>query len=180
MLNVILDLDETLINTHTVKRFTPRHFRRARLFKWKRMGKKYIVIARPGLDRFLGWLFRHFKVSVWTAASRSYAMFVVKHFIATNPDRIPIHIFSSNHCKSSMKKGKSHKDLRFLYQNFPKIYNKSNTIIVDDREDVCVPQAENSYNIKPFLFLQKASYRDNKLIRLSRFLAKHSQRAKLL
>uniref|UniRef100_A0AAU7SSF6 Haloacid dehalogenase-like hydrolase n=1 Tax=Heteronotia binoei irido-like virus TaxID=3141948 RepID=A0AAU7SSF6_9VIRU len=173
-MNVILDLDETIINTHLSRTFTPRHFKRAKLFHYKMMSKKYIVIARPGLEAFLDWLFANFTVSVWTAATRAYAFFVIKYFIMNNPNRVPLYIFSSEHCCASQKKGKSHKDLSILYKRFPHQYSPHNTVIIDDREDICEHQKKNSYCIPPFFFLKHKSYNDMELKKVKKFLKNFS------
>lgn len=175
MQNVVLDLDETLINAHPVKKMTDRHYRRAKYFDWERLDNKYIVTARPGLQEFLDWLFVKFYVTVWTAASRSYASFILNKFIMTNSGRIPLYVFSSEHCSYSKKHGDSIKDLKILCDTFPSTYNLDNTILVDDRKDVCAAGDYNSYNIEPFKFLGKSSYEDVNLGKLKKFLKRWNE-----
>ena len=40
----------------------------------------YKVFERPGLQEFLDYLFANFNVSVWTAASKSYALFIIDKY----------------------------------------------------------------------------------------------------
>nr|QXT57808.1 haloacid dehalogenase-like hydrolase [Rhinella marina erythrocytic-like virus] len=177
-MNVILDLDETLISTHRLSKFTKTNYKHANMFHYKRMDDKYIVIARPGLDEFLDWLFSRYTVSVWTAASQPYAMFVVENFIMSKPNRVPLHVFSSKHCDFSEKVGSCHKDLRILFKIFPEYYNKDNTIIIDDHANVHDSQKTNSYHIPPFLFLDPQSYKDKHLENVRRFLHKYMRSSK--
>ena len=42
------------------------------------MDGTYIICERPHLSDFMDWLFKNFNVSVWTAASKDYALFIIK------------------------------------------------------------------------------------------------------
>jgi hypothetical protein len=52
------------------------------------MENYYIIFERPGLQQFLTFLFKNFNVSIWTAASKDYALFIIdKIIIAGNKNR---------------------------------------------------------------------------------------------
>jgi len=53
-----LDLDETVVFATEQKLAREEDFRVA----------QYFVYKRPGLDRFVTFVFEHFKVAVWTAS----------------------------------------------------------------------------------------------------------------
>jgi hypothetical protein len=58
-------------------------------FKWEQMYDDdniplYKIFERPHLQKFLNWLFENFTVSVWTAASKTYALFIIEKFILAN------------------------------------------------------------------------------------------------
>mgnify|MGYP003334631673 FL=1 len=87
-INVILDLDQTLISSETKSEFDKKKFgEKMKNFYHKDLDDLYIVFARPHLDGFLDYLFDNFNVSVWTAASKSYALFIIENFILTKPER---------------------------------------------------------------------------------------------
>ena len=80
--NILLDLDQTLISAEASEDFDiDKHKERSKLFSWKDMDGYYIVFERPHLSEFLDYIFENFNVSVWTAASKDYALFIIEHII---------------------------------------------------------------------------------------------------
>jgi len=75
-LNVVLDLDETLIHAE---------------HKYVNCDKEtpfcqfenYNIFKRPHLDVFLQTVFTTYDVYIWTAAYKSYAKFILKHLLKT-------------------------------------------------------------------------------------------------
>ena len=149
--NIILDLDETLINANYIEDFDTEEYKRLygdtlsqsqNPFEFKVMQDIYIVFKRPHLDQFLDYIFDNFNVSVWTAASKDYALWIVKNYIIKDTNRKLDFIFWSYHCTFSQTYGKGSKDLSLLWKNFQlSNYNKNNTIIIDDNPEV--------FNIQP-------------------------------
>ena len=124
---------------------------------------------------FLTYLFDNFNVSVWTAASKDYALFVIdKAIIANNSNRKLDYVFFSYHCdiseKLSPKQGT--KDLSLLWDKFNLDgYNKDNTVILDDyKKDVHKIQPNNCIIAKAFEFTSDDSPKDDFLIRLTEVL----------
>ena len=74
---VLLDLDNTLICAEDLNApFDLSKMEKARqTFKTVRMQDYYDIFERPHLQKFLDYLFKHFKVGVWTASSKEYAIF---------------------------------------------------------------------------------------------------------
>lgn len=173
--NVILDLDETLINSivqeelnssSKLKKFQSR----SELFTYHIMDNEYIVVERPNLQKFLNYLFKHFNVSVWTAASKSYAIFVIENVILKKgKNRKLDYILYSEHCDLSKLRTGCIKNLNQLF-HLPG-YNRGNTLIIDDNLNV-FSQENKVINVEPFLFFSKNSDQDDELIQVKKFLSK--------
>lgn len=74
-MHLVLDLDETLISVSLSPIKKPD-------FIFTLQGEAYYGRKRPGLDMFLKFVFKRFNtVSVWTAATRCYAVQVLKHIM---------------------------------------------------------------------------------------------------
>lgn len=168
--NVLLDLDQTLISAEEYEGF--RHEKRIEKFKdVKYMDKDFIVFGRPHLQSFLDFLFSNFNVSVWTAASKSYALFIIDNFILTKPERRLDFMFFSYHCDYSVQCKKGLKGLSVLWENFKLLhYDQENTIIIDDNPEVKSIQRCNCYDIKPFYALKNGSEHDTALVDLEKHL----------
>ena len=162
--NIVLDLDQTLISSEDLKDFVPDV--RMKLFKHAKMDETYITFERPHLQEFLDFLFKNYNVSVWTAASKNYALFIINKFIKRK-GRVIDFIFFSYHCDLSTNEGRGLKGLDMLWDKFKLAgYNQNNTIIIDDNNDVKKIQTCNCYHIKPFYYKKKGSENDVALLEL--------------
>jgi TFIIF-interacting CTD phosphatase-like protein len=171
--NIILDLDQTLISAEATDEFNfEKHKKKSQLFKFHNMDDYYIVFERPGLQKFLTFLFNNFNVSVWTAASRDYCLFIVDNIILKkHRNRKLDWIFFSYHCDISKKIGKCTKDLDLLWDFYKiKDYNKNNTMIIDDFDDVYKHQKDNCIVAEPFEVTERNSERDDFLVKLTPLL----------
>jgi TFIIF-interacting CTD phosphatase-like protein len=164
-INILLDLDNTLISSLSKNEDKKIYKPRMKKFRWENMENVYKVFERPGLQPFLDFLFKHFNVSIWTAASKSYALFIIDKFILDgHPERTLDYIFFSHHCKRSNKLKKTQKSLEILKNNFKlSNYDVRHTYIIDDHPDVFKAQPTNCIQIKPFEFTDRQSYNDNEL-----------------
>ena len=166
--NIILDLDLTLICSIEIND-------RSNIdssLEYKEMKNYYRIYSRPHLQTFLSYIFSNYNVSVWTAASKDYAMFVIKNFIlAPDPSRKFQWIFFSYHCEESKKSTGFSKKIDFLKKDC-KIKNitTNNSLIIDDNMDVYDCQKDNCYLIKPFECQYKGSSTDTELVRLVEYL----------
>lgn len=151
---LILDLDETLIHSiskEEMKGMNKKDKQALLKFKTHNMDDYYTVVERPGLQQFLDYIFKKFNVSIWTAASKDYALFVIENIIAIKPDRKIDWIMFSYHCDMSKKEKKGSKDLNMLWDTLKlNKCSKDNTVILDDHPDVYKLQKENCINIPPF------------------------------
>ncbi len=168
--NVILDLDNTILHSVDYDSYKseekssihPSFINSSPYF----MGTDFVVFKRPYLDQFLDYLFANFNVSVWTAASKNYAMDIINNIILKpNKSRQLDYVFFSYHGNlSNNLYNKNKKDLRLLFDTF-KIpnYNKFNTFIIDDYDHINTIQPYNSVLVPEFDVTVPNMHKDNLL-----------------
>jgi RNA polymerase II subunit A small phosphatase-like protein len=165
--NVFLDIDETMISAYPTEELdlkNPKIKAKSIKFRFHNMDDYYIVFERPNLQNFLDYLFANFNVSIWSAASKDYVLYVISNIILTKPNRRLDFILYSYHCSVSKKIKKTSKSLRLLFDTFKLPgYSVTNTIIIDDLTTVCNVQKCNCINIKPFKMLDDESDKDKEL-----------------
>jgi len=172
--NVLLDLDQTLISAEASEEFEfKKNKGKVKIYKdaggMHDMDGYYLVFSRPNLQKFLDYLFANFNVSVWTAASKDYALFIIKDILLGNrPERKLDYIFFSYHCELSKHYKGGSKDLSMLWGKFKLDgYNTGNTIILDDYiNDVHANQPQHCIIAKPFEFVKDDSENDKYLLDL--------------
>ena len=174
-LNIILDLDNTILSAIPLEEFpwSEDNKEKSTNFTIHNMEDYYIVFERPYLQEFLDYIFEHFNVSIWSAASKNYVLFIIdKIIIGNKKNRKLNYIFFSYHCSLSKKLCNGGlKQLNMIWDIFRLDgFNKSNTFIVDDLEKVKKIQPCNCYNIKPFEFLDSGSENDKELKKLMKHL----------
>ena len=164
---VFLDLDQTLISAEAIEDFPfkePNMREKALNFAIHDMDGYYIIFERPHVQDFLDYLFENYRVSVWTAASKDYALFVIKYIVLRRPNRQLEYILFSYHCELSKQFFKSSKDLRLVWDTFrldgitPK-----NSLIIDDLDEVYECQPRNAIHIPAFEILDNYSEHDKEL-----------------
>lgn len=162
---IVLDLDSTVISS-----LRP-HVKQPQDLKGYPMEDEFIVYERPGLQPFLDFLFSKFKVAVWTAASKGYALFIVEKILLAQPGRKLEFVLHDYHGDISEAIGKCPKDLEMIWGNFPG-YTSENTIIIDDFHEVYGPQMCNSYPIPAFEADSTSAMSDRELEKLRKKLEK--------
>lgn len=174
--NVILDLDNTIISAEAQEEFPFKDDgirEKALKFKFWDMDGYFIVFERPNLESFLDFLFENYNVSVWTAATKDYALFIIDKIILSKPNRHLNWILCSYHCDLSHKKYESPKQLDMLWDVFNlNEFNEKNTIIIDDLIDVHESQPDKCIRIKEFNILEKNSEYDDELNKIKTKLEK--------
>lgn len=176
-LNVFLDLDNTLISAidkREEKEIDKNDLKkRIKLLEWKIMkgSPEYKIFARPHLQEFLTDLFKHFNVSIWTAASKSYALFIIEEFILKKSEKRKLdYVLFNHHCVKSRKEMKGQKVLAALNVKFNLNYNLDKTFIIDDNEEVYASQPNKCFKIKPFEISESSCENDKELKRIMRQL----------
>lgn len=162
--NMLLDLDNTIICAEAYEEYDKKKYKKKEdLFRHDDMDGYYIVFSRPYLQEFLDYAFENFNVTVWTAASKDYALFIIENIILNkNPDRQLDFIFFTYHCDLSKKQMKWSKNLCMLWDiHNLSGYDKNNTIIIDDYISEVHKHQPNNCIISPaFEFIDKGSEND--------------------
>ena len=174
-LNIVLDLDNTLISAIDEDEIETMGVEvvsaRQKAFTWLNMEDEFKVFERPGLQKFLTWLFANFNVSVWTAASKSYALFIIEKFvIAGRPERKLDYVLFSHHCRESKRNHNYQKSLEMMSNVFPQEYTLDKTYIVDDNKEVFDAQPTMCIRVKPFDVQKNSCVKDVELDRIKRHL----------
>lgn len=177
---LILDLDQTIISAEASEELDfKKYTEKSKLFRSDDMDGYYIVYSRPHLQEFLDYAFKNFNVTIWTAASKDYALFIIEKIVINNkPDRKLDFIFFSYHCDLSKKKKKYSKELCMLW-DIHKLpgYSEKNTVIIDDyKADVHKCQPNNCIIAPPFEFTKEGSENDTFLKELIPQLDKMKER----
>lgn len=166
---IFLDIDQTLLSAEPSEDYDYKENKtKSEKFTYHNMEDYYIVFERPGLQEFLEFLFKTYTVSVWTAASKDYALFVIDKIILKNkPERKLDYIFFSYHCDLSSLKKTGTKDLSTLWDIFKLPgYGGGNTVILDDYDEVHRTQPGNCIIALPFEFTADNSEKDEFLRKL--------------
>jgi hypothetical protein len=144
-LNIILDLDNTLICSISKNVKTPPILNYSLNHTYY---QNYIIYGRPYLHYFLTEINKFANISVWTAAGKEYANFVVNHFF---PPSIKLTFFyHGEHTEQLMRSSYKMKPLNYLFERYPNHFNKYNTLIIDDLPFVIQSNKEYSIQITPF------------------------------
>lgn len=172
--NLVLDLDQTCISAEHTEDYNMKDkdkAEKAKKFQYHDMEGDYIVFERPRLQEFLDYVFENYTVSIWTAASKDYALFIMDNIILQKPERKLNYIFFSYHCKISENLKKKTKCLDVLWNIFKlPDFSKDNTMILDDYDEVHDTQPENCLIAPPFEVTKDASENDNFLPYLTTML----------
>ena len=162
--HILLDLDQTLIYGYPAEDFDfKKGMDKAKQFTFHDMEKLYIIFERPHVQEFLDYIFKNFTVSIWTAASKDYAMYVIEHVIKPKKKGRKLdYVFFSYHCDISDHLKSGTKDLRILWEVYNiSGYTPENTIIIDDYDEVHDTQPKNCIIAPEFIFDNKNSEKDN-------------------
>lgn len=162
--NIFLDLDNTIIcsvefeNLDKVPKESYKHL------KYKDMDNSYRVFYRPYLEEFLDYIFSEYRVSVWTAASKDYAFFIIDNIILSKPNRRLDVIMYDYHVDISEDKYDHPKYLKLIIDKLSDDYSKNNTIIIDDNKYVHTKQPKNIIKADYFEVLKNNAYKDTFLL----------------
>jgi TFIIF-interacting CTD phosphatase-like protein len=159
---IVLDLDETLVNTRLGKgerqkihRELQRRGEGDRYYEFKLGGVLYWGVKRPYYRFFLDYCFASYDVVVvWTAAERDYATQIVNQTFPMAP-----HVFWCRE-QCTFSGGLFYKPIAKLFKAFPDL-SRPDTVHLDDRRDVAKYNPEylleiSSYNYKDPLTFDRA------------------------
>lgn len=178
-LHCILDLDNTLICCEPWEELRERNDwseHKERIVKNDRLvihdiDKLYLCVERPYLKEFLDYLYANFDVSIWTAATKSYMIYIFEQILKRPETKF---LFHSYHCDLSEELKDAQKSLKMLsemaesipdYNSLPGLptLDMKYTFIIDDYEHQCETQPCNCILISRFECLEKGSENDTAL-----------------
>jgi len=128
-MNIVLDLDETLVSVTSkpLQKYD---------FEFMIGNIKYYAKKRPNLGLFLRYIFKNFAtVSVWTAATRPYAMHVINNIMTKGQRSQLTHVLARENL--AMKRdGTLTKPLAKIFKSRSnrKGLEPNNTIMIDDKK----------------------------------------------
>jgi len=136
---VIFDIDETMIQfLHDT----------ASIQKWRSYQKFFhnkieaiesganIILFRPGLRAFIHYAHKHnIDLAIWTYGNKAYSKMidgVITSYadLTASPFKF---IYSREEIEADLANGREEKDLRRVFDAFPRKYHNSNTFLVDNR-----------------------------------------------
>jgi len=151
MVNIVLDLDETLIHTIVCDRKRA-NLEKAADFNFQLGQDKettYYVFKRPGINEFLTTVFKDFKrIGIWTAADSMYAKIVIKNILNYQQIMRLDFVFSRNFCDHD-RQG-FYKPLSKIYAHYPK-WHPEETIMLDNSVPVMRQNPQNGLIAIDFL-----------------------------
>lgn len=174
--NIFLDIDETLISAIEVDEYHQMKEKLdAKKVPYTIFEDYYYIFERPGVQEFLDYVFANYNVSVFTAAHKDYALHIIKNVIEQKPERRLDYIFFTYHCKLSTRKYKNHKFMQMIWNDFNiKGYDETNTIIIDDKEELLDRQPDNVLNCYPYDIMEDKSDDDVDLKRIIKEIEKRN------
>jgi len=151
MYNVVLDVDETLLHTYdnhdddTSDIYDP--------FEITVDDEVLYGSLRPNLKEFLIKLYKNpkFNIGIWSAGSDSYVKEIAKMLEKKYGIKFD-YVWTRNHCEYVISYDGNKvckKPLRKLFKHF-KNMDFTNTIIIDDRDDVCEDSLLNNILIEKY------------------------------
>mgnify|MGYP003423144792 FL=1 len=145
---ILLDLDSALISSieqptidDTKQVYVDTLRKRLKNFN---MDDEFVVFIRPGVDDFLDFIGSRFHVGVWTAASKSYGLPIIKHLFRKRRIDSFFHVYHCDFAKDHYDSDPNLKPLQYAKN----ILGFKNVILVDDLEENC--KQESAIKIKAF------------------------------
>jgi len=171
MVNLVLDLDETLIHTVEVTKKFSNQLSKAVDFYFRIEDQWYWVVKRPGLDLFLDFVFKYFKVGIWTAGDKEYAKHICKNILSYSQLKQIQFIYSRNFCHLEQNPPAFSKPLNKLFDLYPEL-NEKNTVMLDNNLNVMKYNQHIGINIPDFI----NQYNDGMLYHIRNVVIKFYQR----
>jgi hypothetical protein len=175
---IILDIDNTLV--HAVN---PRLVDPLWLTKFEtRNSKDYCIFLRPGLHKFLDYIFSKYKVGVFSAGDSEYVNFVANNIIANSSRKIEF-VLSNKDFEVCKYETGDLKSISWVNQKYPK-FSINNTLIIDDyflvkasnpKNTILVDKFEICSEVKSNIEIQCILNADNKIELLSKLYKKECE-----
>lgn len=162
---IILDMDETLINSYSKKDMIENYIKIENVeYEYKEF-KNYYTFFRPYLEEFIDYLFNcpNIEVGIWTASEKEYAYPILKEIFKNRFDNLKHVLYRDE--TTVMPDGRYIKDLSKL------IYPIEKTFIIDDKMESATKHPNSLIEIKPFYMYNKndRGLKDMKELLISKF-----------
>lgn len=165
--HLVLDIDETLVHSFSdednflsiISNLTAEQKKNIYVLNFKN-GSALAGYIRPHLDEFLDTVFSEFDtVGVWSAGTLEYVHTLVNYIFKKHK---PKYILTRKDCEEIKLKTDGpvvrYKPLSKIYALVPGA-TENNTIIIDDRNDICKLNCLNNINVPEF-FMTDKNYKD--------------------
>jgi len=153
--NLIFDLDNTILSAVASEDYlwdNAEYKKALSKLVTHNMDDTYVVHERPGLQKFLDFCFANFNVHVWTAASQSYAAYIVANLMVPKESKRTLGcVFCSYHGRKSKKLFNGPKNLKLFFETWqlPGM-SPENTFIMDDHPGVKADNKQNAIHVIEF------------------------------
>lgn len=159
---IVLDIDETLIDS--VVDYSTKTYKNSIKVRGNNVLSIFIY-KRPGLVKFLNYLFKHYEVALWTAGIDAWLNAVLNNVLKKYKNKF-LFTWSRNHLDDNPSYVKS---IKRIIANF-KQFDYNNIIFIDDNLNAIEPEFNLIHvRIKPFSYKNK----DNQLYTLLYLLNKY-------
>ena len=178
---LILDIDGTMIFAEEKVQLTHMQIEEQHHFELDE--GSILVWKRPGIDEFLEWCFEHYDIGIWSASGSEYVHSIITHIMEDHLRSKIKFIWTSTRCTRKYQQRSLDtypipiiiKRLNKLWRkktslsdnsNSGNIYNKRNTLIIDDTPATYQTNYGNAIPITSY----NGSTRDSELKRIKRLL----------
>ena len=189
-LNVIFDIDETLIQTHHITSDYKDYYSKGDMIEGETSRGKFHIYKRPYLNELLNYAFKYYQVSFWTLGIREYCKEVLnkiltpeqlkktKIILAREEENEFYEFKSRKHYIMNLHSDQITKPLDYLWEHpdFKNRFNRKNTFLVDDSVLHTAINQYNSLFIYPWC---RFDLKDEKLKELIEILKKNKNAKKV-
>lgn len=162
-MHIILDLDETLINSCEPE--TNFNFEYFFINQPNSQIPEFKTYIRPHCKEFLQWLFQNVSVSFWSSGEKSYVLDIIKHLVTKENQKKIKCILWRDQCEESEKCTGQIKNIDWFKKILSRFEKDGKIILIDDLDENIFANPQNSIQIKPFDASQN-NISDNELVRI--------------